>query len=97
MCIYIYNIKEIRCCICIYIYIYIILKKYANSISNGETSVRVKESVREKDVYIINSGVGKINDILMESLIMIHACKIASAKSKSSLPNPPKKNKIRFI
>ena len=50
--------------------------------SNGETSVRIRESVREKDVYIITSGCGNINEILMELLIMIHACKIASAKSK---------------
>jgi len=36
--------------------------------------------VREDDVYIINTGCGQINTALMELCIMIHACKIASAK-----------------
>lgn len=48
--------------------------------SVGETRVEIKESVREKDVYIIQSGGGKVNDHLIELLITIHACKIASAK-----------------
>ena len=46
----------------------------------GETSVRIAESVREDDVYIVNTGYGEINTALMEMCIMIHACKIASAK-----------------
>ncbi|KAL5518949.1 hypothetical protein ACEPAH_632 [Sanghuangporus vaninii] len=46
----------------------------------GETSVRIAESVREHDVYIVNTGYGQVNRSLMELCIMIHACKIASAK-----------------
>jgi N-terminal domain of ribose phosphate pyrophosphokinase len=46
----------------------------------GETNVRIAESVREDDVYIINTGGGAVNTALMELCIMIHACKIASAK-----------------
>lgn len=46
----------------------------------GETSVRIAESVREDDVYIVNTGYGDVNTSLMELCIMIHACKIASAK-----------------
>lgn len=46
----------------------------------GETNVRITESVREADVYIVNTGGGAINTALMELCIMIHACKIASAK-----------------
>jgi ribose-phosphate pyrophosphokinase len=46
----------------------------------GETNVRITESVREDDVYIINTGCGAVNTALMELCIMIHACKIASAK-----------------
>ena len=46
----------------------------------GETHVRIEESVREDDVYIINTGCGQVNTSLMELCIMIHACKIASAK-----------------
>jgi len=51
------------------------LKKF----SNKESSVEIGESVRGEDVYIIQSGCGEINDNLMELLIMINACKIASA------------------
>lgn len=42
-------------------------------------SVEIGESVRGEDVYIVQSGCGEINDNLMEMLIMINACKIASA------------------
>ena len=42
-------------------------------------SVEIAESVRGEDVYILQSGCGDINDNLMELLIMINACKIASA------------------
>jgi len=52
------------------------LKKFAN----GETSVRLCDSVREKDVFIIQSGSGKVNDNLMELLLTVSACKMASAK-----------------
>ncbi|KAI1911619.1 ribose-phosphate pyrophosphokinase [Ophidiomyces ophidiicola] len=48
--------------------------------SVGETRVEIYESVRGKDVYIIQSGGGKVNDHLMELLITISACKTASAK-----------------
>ncbi|XP_003383666.1 PREDICTED: ribose-phosphate pyrophosphokinase 1-like [Amphimedon queenslandica] len=51
------------------------LKKF----SNKETSVEIGESVRGEDVYIVQSGSGEVNDMLMELLIMINACKIASA------------------
>ncbi|KAL1972714.1 hypothetical protein VTN31DRAFT_7128 [Thermomyces dupontii] len=49
--------------------------------SNGETLVNIGESVRNQDVYIVQSGSKKINDSLMELLIMISACKGGSAKS----------------
>ncbi|KAL1983685.1 hypothetical protein VTN96DRAFT_10114 [Rasamsonia emersonii] len=49
--------------------------------SNGETSVNINVSVRNQDVYIVQSGSSKINDSLMELLIMISACKGGSAKS----------------
>ena len=48
--------------------------------SNQETCVTVGESVRDEDVFIIQSGCGEINDSLMELLIMINACKTASAR-----------------
>ena len=51
----------------------------------GETRVEIKESVRGKDVYIIQSGAGKVNDHLMELLIVISACKTASAKKVTAV------------
>ncbi|KAL9699876.1 hypothetical protein quinque_003317 [Culex quinquefasciatus] len=53
----------------------VVTKKF----SNLETCVEIGESVRGEDVYIVQSGSGEINDNLMEMLIMINACKIASA------------------
>lgn len=47
--------------------------------SNGETSISIEESVREKDVYVIQSGCGHVNDNFMELLILINACKTADA------------------
>ncbi|KAG0359443.1 hypothetical protein BGZ54_009959 [Gamsiella multidivaricata] len=47
---------------------------------NRETSVEIGVSVRNEDVYIIQSGSPKINDSLMELLIMINACKGSSAQ-----------------
>lgn len=41
--------------------------------------MEIGESVRGEDVYIIQTAAGEINDHLMELLIMINACKIASA------------------
>ncbi|KAK9716981.1 ribose phosphate diphosphokinase subunit prs4 [Basidiobolus ranarum] len=48
--------------------------------SNQETSVTIGESVRDEDVFIIQSGCGEINDNLMELLVMLNACKAASAR-----------------
>jgi len=50
-----------------------------NDIHFQNFSVEIGESVRGEDVYIVQSGSGEINDNLMELLIMINACKIASA------------------
>lgn len=50
--------------------------------SNKETSVTIGESIRDEDVYIIQTGAGaeEINDFLMEMLILIHSCKTASVR-----------------
>jgi ribose-phosphate pyrophosphokinase len=53
--------------------------------SVGETRVEINESVRGKDVYILQSGGGKVNDHLMELLIAISACKTASAKKVTAV------------
>ena len=57
----------------------VVTKKFANL----ETCVEVGESVRGEDVYIVQTGGGEVNDNLMELLIMINACKIASAERVS--------------
>ncbi|KAK5072064.1 ribose-phosphate pyrophosphokinase [Lithohypha guttulata] len=51
----------------------------------GETRVEIEESVRGKDVYIIQSGGGKTNDHLVELLIAISACKTASASKVTAV------------
>ena len=47
--------------------------------SDGETSVHLGETVRGRDVFIIQSTCSPVNDNLMELLIMIDAAKRASA------------------
>lgn len=70
--------------------------------SNQETSVTIGESVRDEDVFILQSTKpNDINDGLMELLIMINACKTASARRITAvIPNFPyarqdKKDKSR--
>ncbi|KZV70796.1 phosphoribosyl pyrophosphokinase [Peniophora sp. CONT] len=48
--------------------------------SNGETNVKISESVRDEDVFILQTSSGDVNDHLMELLILISACKGASAR-----------------
>lgn len=46
--------------------------------SNQETSFTVGESVRDEDVFILQStATGDVNEGLMELLIMISACRTA--------------------
>ncbi|GEQ67538.1 hypothetical protein JCM33374_g1203 [Metschnikowia sp. JCM 33374] len=62
------------------------LKKF----SNGETSVQIGVSVRDEDVYIIQSGSPEINDHIMELLILISACRGGSAsKITAVIPQFP--------
>lgn len=49
--------------------------------SNGESSVVIGDSVREKHVYVIQSACGDVNTSFIELLIMVSACKAASAQS----------------
>lgn len=62
------------------------LKKF----SNGETLVQIGVSVRDEDVYIIQSGSPEINDHIMELLILISACRGGSAsKITAVIPQFP--------
>ncbi len=47
--------------------------------SDGEVAVSLFESVRGSDVFIVQSTCSPVNDNLMELLVMIDACKRASA------------------
>lgn len=48
--------------------------------SGGESRCEIKDSVRGKDVFIIQTGGGAVNDHLVDLCIMISACKTGSAK-----------------
>ncbi|KAM0430521.1 hypothetical protein ACHAPT_005870 [Fusarium lateritium] len=50
--------------------------------SNQETSVSIGESVRDEDVFIVQSvAPGQVNDGIMEIFITANACRSASARS----------------
>ena len=46
-----------------------------------ETMVDIQESVRGKDVYIIQTASRNVNDVIMELLIMAYACKTSNCKN----------------
>lgn len=48
---------------------------------NGEIRVEIKETVRGKDIFIIQPTISPVNDNIMELLIMVDAFKRASAES----------------
>ncbi|XP_033630079.1 phosphoribosyl pyrophosphate synthase-associated protein 2-like isoform X1 [Asterias rubens] len=48
---------------------------------NKETKVDIGESVRGKDVFVIQTGAKDVNNAIMELLIMAYACKTSSANS----------------
>ncbi len=48
---------------------------------NDNTFVQIKESVREEDIYIVQTTMPPVNERVMELLIVIDAFKRASAKS----------------
>ena len=56
-------------------------KLSSKQFSDGEIQINIEESVREHDIYIIQSTSYPVNDHLWELLIMIDACKRASAHS----------------
>jgi ribose-phosphate pyrophosphokinase len=65
--------------------------------SNQETSVTIGESVRDEDVFIIQSTApGEVNDGLMELLIMIHACRTARYASSPKRQPSPSSTNARF-
>jgi ribose-phosphate pyrophosphokinase len=47
---------------------------------DGETKVRIEEDIRGRDVFIVQPTSPPVNDHLMELLVLIDACKRASAQ-----------------
>lgn len=61
------------------------LKRILSKFSSGETRCEIQDSLRGKDVYIIQSfGIGtagdRVNDYFIELCIMISACQMSSAQ-----------------
>ena len=54
-------------------------KSTVTAFADGECSISINEPVRGVDVFIVQSTCKPVNDSLMELLIMIDACKRASA------------------
>jgi len=48
--------------------------------SDGEVNIELIENVRERDVFIVQPTCPPVNDHLMELLVMVDACRRASAK-----------------
>ncbi|ELT88570.1 hypothetical protein CAPTEDRAFT_147868 [Capitella teleta] len=66
--------------------------------SNKETTIEIEESVRGKDIYILQTGTKNVNNDIMEMLIMAYACRTSSArKIVGVLPYLPycKQSKMR--
>merc|ERR1712110_360309 len=55
----------------------VVLGKFANN----ETNVQLMDQVRCQDVYIIQTGAVNSNDAVMELLLIINSCRLASAES----------------
>ena len=55
----------------------ILLQKFANN----ETNVQLLDQVRSNNVYIIQTGAVNSNDAVMELLLIINSCRLASAES----------------
>lgn len=54
-------------------------RRELNHFPDGESHVQILESVRGRDIYILQSTCYPVNEHLMEMLVMIDACRRASA------------------
>ena len=62
-----------------------VVNSNAKKFSDGEISIQIDESVRGKDVFIIQPTSAPANDTLMELLIITDALKRSSAKSINAI------------
>lgn len=58
-----------------------IFDTFVGRFNNGETQVMISDSIRGKDIFIVQPTSQPVNDNLMDLLIMADACKRASAHS----------------
>ncbi len=58
-----------------------IFDTFVGRFNNGETQVMISDSIRGKDIFIVQPTSQPVNDNLMDLLIMTDACKRASAHS----------------
>jgi ribose-phosphate pyrophosphokinase len=54
-------------------------RAYVGRFSDGEVNIELMENVRGRDVFILQSTCAPVNDHLMELLVMVDACRRASA------------------
>jgi len=57
------------------------LKVKLDKFANNETQVQLQEPVRGQDIFLIQTGAVRSNDSIVELLLMINSCKLASAES----------------
>ena len=62
---------------------------YVGHFNNGETQVMISESIRGKDIFIIQPTSYPVNDNLMELLIMADACKRARIAKRAAVSRFP--------
>ncbi len=58
-----------------------VIKRFAD----GETYIQIQESIRGCDVFLVQPTCAPVNDHLMELLIMVDACKRASARQVTAV------------
>lgn len=60
-------------------------RAYVGRFSDGEVNVEIMENVRGRDVFIVQPTCPPANDTLMELLVMVDACRRASAARISAV------------
>ena len=61
-------------------------RAHVGRFSDGEVTVELMENVRGRDVFILQSTCPPANDHLMELLLMVNACRRASAARITAVP-----------
>lgn len=62
-----------------------IFDTFVGRFNNGETQVMIGDSIRGKDIFIVQPTSQPVNDNLMDLLVMADACKRASAHSITAI------------